>query len=403
MNRNAPIRISHVLTNLDLGGTQVILLQCLRHLDSKQFDHNIFSLNGRSTAFDAGRLRRQLGELAPIYDVNLRETIHPGDVTGILRLAWRLRQLRPDIVHTYHFRGMVYGTLAARLAGIPAVVCSDHALSSTGIEGKTRDWRARQAYRLIGRLASQMVTVSEATRREMIAWGGISPARVEVIPNGVDYPPSPVDRAAVRQRLGIAPDCSLVVAAGRLDPIKGFDHLIAAAPLLPDSLAIQILIAGGGPEHDHLAHFIRQLQVEDRVHLLGPIDNVPELLAAADVVAMTSRSETFGLVAAEAMASGTAVVASAVGGLPELIEPGRSGVLVPYAHPRALGEAIVDLIRRPDLRRQLARNGQERIRESFTVSQMADRYAKLYCQLVEAPRTVFDSAGDDQPVTEKLA
>ncbi|HUX88892.1 MAG TPA: glycosyltransferase, partial [Chloroflexota bacterium] len=210
MNRSAPIRISHVLTNLDLGGTQVILLQCLRHLDPALFVHDIFSLNGRSTAFDAGRLRRQLGELAPIYDLNLGETIHVGDVTGIFRLAWRLRQLRPDIVHTYHFRGMVYGTLAARLAGIPTVVCSDHGLSAIGIEGNSRDWRTQQAYWLIGRLAARMVSVSEATRREMIEWGRISPDRVEVITNGVNYPPSPVDRVAVRRRLGIDQDCPLV-------------------------------------------------------------------------------------------------------------------------------------------------------------------------------------------------
>jgi glycosyltransferase involved in cell wall biosynthesis len=247
---------------------------------------------------------------------------------------------------------------------------------------------------VIARCATTFVAVSESNRRQMIEIEGIPSEKVIVLPTA--YVPRRVPVATdLRSELGLPPDSRLIVVAARLRAEKALEVLIAAhagiVRRFPDT---HLVIAGDGPRRQALERQVGLLGLAASVHFLGTRRDVTPILEAADIGALPSDWEGMPLFVLECMATGTPVVATDVGGLPEIVEHDRTGLLVPPRDPGALAAAIGDLLADPERARRLATAAAART-EEFSIGAVTARFADLYEQLVarDAARRGFKSTG----------
>lgn len=298
-------------------------------------------------------------------------------------LAWRplaalLRRERIHVLHAHTFGSNVWGTVIGRLARVPVIVSHEHTWSYVG-----QPARRLLDRHLIARGSTVFVAVSRADRAKMHEVEGISPARTRFLPNGIP-PVAAGDGARFRAALGIPPGAPLVGTVSVLRAQKALEVLIEAAGLLaPRHPDLRVVIAGTGPEESRL----RALAEGTPVVLAGHRRDVPDLLAALDVAVQSSDYEGSPLAVMEYMAAGVPVVATAVGGVPDLIDDGVHGLLVPPRDPGALAAGISRLLDDGALRAELGANGRERQRREFDATQMVRRFEALYEELVAASGT----------------
>jgi glycosyltransferase involved in cell wall biosynthesis len=295
-------------------------------------------------------------------------------------------------VHAHMPRASMPAALAARLSRVPVVISHEHG----SVLGTGKGMRRFVDRHFVARFSDAIVAVSDFDRQNLIATEGIAPELIRVLRNGTT--PLPV-RARVRGELA-PPGVPLVLAVGRLAAVKGYDVLIrAAAALRDDGRAVRVAIAGDGPERGALSGLIAALGLEREVTLLGLRSDVGDLLAAADVVVMSSHSEGAPLAVLEYMAAGTPIVATKVGGIPELIDDGVHGLLVAPGHPAALAAEVARILDDRDLADRLA--GAARIRRSteFDLSGMVERLQLLYEELFAAVAPERTGRTDWSPAT----
>lgn len=283
-----------------------------------------------------------------------------------------MRRHDADLVQLVGMKSLLLGRIAARIAGRKALLHFHDMF-------EPMPW-LRAVQRRLAPWAAGAIAVSSKVRDWAAAAYGLAPERIEVLHNGLDLarfrPPSAPTRAEARAALGIAPDTSVIVAVGRLQPYKGHTHLLralarlqASSPARADDMLL--LVVGEGPsrgalEDEARAHGLlareRGLLGPERaaVRFLGQRDDIPAILPAADVMAVPSLSEGFGLVALEGAAAGLPVVAFATGGLPDVIADGTSGLLVPTGDEAALAAALARVLADRDLAARLAAGARER-------------------------------------------
>ncbi len=312
----------------------------------------------------------------PITSLGKRLKLDPG---AFLRLVRLLKMKKFDVLQTWIFAADTYGRAAARLARVPVVVTAEMAVDS---------WKGRAELAIDRRLArwtDRVVGNSEA----VVAFyrrAGIPEDRLAMIPSGIgDEKPPPVDPAEVRAGFGWPSEAPLVLFAGRLAPQKGVDDLLAALDLLqyvrPD---VRTLIVGDGPLRSQLEETAHAFRLDGQVRFLGHRDDVPRLLAAADLLVLPSRYEGLPNVALEAMRFRKPVVATAAPGTTEVVQDGVTGLLVPIQHPPALAQAIRTVIEDRDLAHRLGAAGRARAETEFRADTMIARFAALYEQLARA-------------------
>lgn len=302
------------------------------------------------------------------------------DVARFNALARVLRRERVDILHTHKFGSNLWGTLIGSACSVPTIVAHEHGWAYAGDAPRT--WLDTH---VIGRLATRFVTVSNAEAQRMIEVQGMSPDKVVVIPNG--YIPSPAtSRHDVRAELELAPDTPVIAVAALLRAEKRIDLLLSAFVRVRAALPqAHLIIAGDGPCRAELEAQALADGLAHAVHFLGRRNDVDSLLRAADVGALTSDREGSPLLAFECMANGTPLVATAVGGVPDVVEDQRTGVLVPPGDAGALADALLALLQDPDRRRRMAAAAQATL-PRYTIEATAERFASLYDSLVSAPR-----------------
>jgi glycosyltransferase involved in cell wall biosynthesis len=290
--------------------------------------------------------------------------------------AWRpllslLRDRPVDVVHAHKFGSNLWGSLLGRLAGVPVVIAHEHTWSFEGNLARRLLDRS-----VVSRRADVLIAVSREDRRKLIEVEGVTPERVRFVPNGIPTGRR-VDRLEARRALGLDPAAPVVVAVCELRPQKAVEVLVHAALLLRSRLpGLTVLVAGDGPERQPLERLIAETDAP--VELLGTRADVPRLLGAADVAALSSDFEGSPLSVMEYMAAARPVVATAVGGVPDLIEDGVHGLLVPTRNEQALAEALRSLLADPERARALGEQGRERQQREFTLEAMVGRLELLY-------------------------
>ena len=299
------------------------------------------------------------------------------EVLPFLRLVRFLRRERFDVLHAHMFGSNLWGTIVARLAGVPAVIAHEHTWSYEG----QRMRRFLDGY-VIGRLATRFVSVSSADRERMIQIEHVPERKAVTIPTAYIPRPSSGD-GDLRADLGVPADAPLVGTICQLRPQKRLDVLVDAFALVtqrrPDA---HLVIVGHGPEQEGLERRVSAIGLEGQVHVPGTRTDVATILRAYDVAVMSSDFEGLPLFALECMAHRVPLVATAVGGLPDLIDDGRTGLLVPRRDPHALAEGLVGLLDDAPRREAMAAAAHERL-GNFTIERAAERFEHLYDELLD--------------------
>jgi glycosyltransferase involved in cell wall biosynthesis len=301
----------------------------------------------------------------------------------MLRLMKFLKGERIDILHTHLFEPSVIGLIAGRCARAGRLVMTRH--YSDYHTRINKRWHVRLD-RLCTLLCDRVIAVSKHTADHMIKEEGASPEKIRVVLNGIDFDRVRTSSAArARLRREFSSDGSfLMLAVARLHPEKGYEYLFRALPEIQRRAlrSVRLLVAGEGPFKEAYKDMVRGLGCERSVLFLGFRRDAPDLMAAADLLVLPSLAEAFGLVLAEALYLGTPVVATRVGGIPEIVDDGLDGVLVPPADASALAEAIVELINNPQKLARLGGAGREKVIRRFRFEEMVRNYEAIYQELM---------------------
>jgi glycosyltransferase involved in cell wall biosynthesis len=302
---------------------------------------------------------------------------------GMARLAAFLRRERVDIVHTHLFEPSIIGLLAGVLARTRTRVMTRHYSDYHTRINKKYHVRLDQ---LCTQLCHGVMAVSQHTAHHMISQEGAPRDKVQVVLNGIDFErvklSGPDARQRVRREFG-AEHAYLLLIIARLHPEKGHTYLFKALPELKRRLnrSFLLLVAGTGTFEAAYRAEVHSLGGDDVVRFLGFRPDAPDLMASADLVVLPSVAEAFGLVLTEALYLGTPVVATKVGGIPEIVDDGVDGVLVPPADHQALADAIAGLLDNAERRQALAGAGREKVLRRFRFQDMVRSYEAIYRQL----------------------
>jgi glycosyltransferase involved in cell wall biosynthesis len=301
------------------------------------------------------------------------------DIEWLRHFLALMRKEQIHLIHAHEFDAIVHGTFAAAIGRIPIVAT---------IHGKNYYWEKkirRMAYRLVSRYA-HMVTVSQDLKQFVTERTGISGRRIQVIYNGIDaFPDIDVqEQARTRNEIGLSSDDQIVGAIGSLYPVKGHRYLIESIPsVIRACPAAKFLLVGRGDQEVALKDRIKQLGLERYVYFLGLRQDIGRLLSIMDIFVLPSLSEGLSVATLEAMASAKPVVATRVGGNPELVIEGETGMLVPSEDSGALAQSITTLLLDKDRARTFGQNGRRRVEQRFHINMMIDEYQKLYWKCLE--------------------
>jgi glycosyltransferase involved in cell wall biosynthesis len=366
---HAPLRVLHVVLHLAPGGTEQLVIDMVARMQERHHvevavccldDEGPWSEKLKSRGIPVEAVRRQPG-------------FHPLLGWAIARASARHRA---EVIHCHQYTPFVYGTLAGIVRPGLRVVFTEH--------GRLYDdvVRAKRviANRLLGWRPQAITTVSEELKAYLAAQG-FDPDRIRVVRNGIDpgSAPTPHARRAARLALGLPADALIIGSVARLDPVKSLDTLVRAFSDLHQSVPdARLAIVGDGPEREPLARLVRREGLGGSIRLIGPHPAAREVMPAFDMYVNSSTSEGISVTILEAMAAAVPVVATNVGGTPEVVENGRTGLLVPPRDPHALAMALRRLIGAPAERAACGEAGRKRVLEAFSLDRMVMEYLSVY-------------------------
>ena len=367
------LRIMHVTNSMSLGGTEKVVLRVASQLGDS-FEHSICCMRSFDPELVAGCLRPD-----QLRALNLAPSRFAFFVPRLVRA---IRIAKPDIVHSRNW-GAIEAAIAARLAGVPVVVHSEHGYE---VESLSRTPRRQQWMRkLVCSTADAIFTVSRELRDFHAGQAGVDRNKIRVIYNGVDtvrFSPNPASRARMRAALGIAPGDFVAGAVGRIVPIKDYKTLLRAtsalAPKLPN---FKLMIVGDGPELQSLTAFAESLGLRECLLLPGRRDDVPDLLAAMDVFVQASLREGMSNTLLEAMSTGLPAIVTRVGGNPEVVHENRTGWMFAPGDVESLSRLLLNLVGNHDLQAATGQAARLRIQQIFSNQTMLDNYRALYLEL----------------------
>lgn len=365
--------VCQLLHTLKVGGAEVLAARQARQMRD-QYRFIFVCLD------ELGELGQELrDEGFPVHVLERR----PGlDWRCVLRLAKILRQERADLLQPHQYTPFFYTIMARLLYRHPPIVFVEHGRHFPDYPRRKRII----ANRLLLERRDRVVSVGKAVKRALIANEGILPQRIRIIYNGIDlsaHQNGYHNREAIRREIGVGPGDLVVIQIARLDYLK--DHATAIrtiARVVQRRPATRLVLVGDGPEREKIETLTREKKLEANVRLLGLRTDIGRLLPAADLFLLTSISEGIPLTVIEAMAAGLPVVATQVGGMPEVIEADQSGLLVPSGDDAALAEAVLRLADDPHLRRQLGLAGRARAYALFSETRMHSEYQRLYQEML---------------------
>jgi len=380
VQRTRVVYLAHAFT---VGGAEEMVLNLVRRLPAR-FEPMVCCIH------EAGPIGEEIRKTdVPIEILGLTPGLRrPFDLGGIRAY---LRRTQPHIVHTFLLTASVYGRLAAILEHVPVVI---------GTEVNVYERKRRRhaiAERLLMAGTDRVIASAASVRDFYIRQVHADPAKVDVIYNAVDFAQAEpkISRAEVRTALGIPADVPVAGVIARLTEQKGHRFLFDALATRRELANVHLLVIGGGELRDALGQRASALGLTLRVHFLGARRDLGDLLAAMDVFVMPSLWEGLPLSMVLAMGAGIPVVATAVAGIPEVVDAGRTGLLVPPGDAAALGDALARLFTDGALRAQLGRDARASVLPRFGIDKYVESIVALYDRLLNghAPRAITADGG----------
>jgi glycosyltransferase involved in cell wall biosynthesis len=380
-------RLLWLLDSLGVGGAEALVVPFARTLDRDQYQLTVGCLWKIEGEMVVSGLR-QLG--VPAIEFAARSL---RDRTTYRRVRAFLQEERIDLVHAHLTFSATWSALLSRQTGIPAVATLHVAPTATRqfrntlrhrLATDARDWVMRKA---LNRWSSRVITVSEALRQTYLGKGDLEPGKVTVVHNGIELERFRRDRAATRARLerefGIAPGVPILVTVSVLRPAKGIEYLLDAVQRVPNAV---FLILGDGNKREEWQALAQQQGIGDRVRWAGYRTDVDTILAGCDALVHPSLDDAFPTVLLEAMAAGLPVVATRVGGIPEIVSDGETGFLVPPADAAALANAIDNLLADRERMRRMGESVTSIAVTKFSTAAWVSRLTAVYDEVLGRKR-----------------
>jgi sugar transferase (PEP-CTERM/EpsH1 system associated) len=375
----------HVVRTLATGGMETVVRRLLSGLDPDRFQQSVCTLVAAPAA-------------QPPRTICLKK---PSDQAAVLvpQLAQVFRRERPDIIHSRNW-ATIEAPIAARLAGIRGIVHSEHGRDLNTI--RPQPSRRRLLRRISYACADRLFSVSQELKEYYCRQLAMRLSAFDVIRNGVDveqFRPDAQARSQMRAELGAGPDTLLIGSVGRLDPVKDHVTLLRAADaVISKDVDLRLVIVGEGPQRPVLEKELWQSPaLARRTVLTGEMSNVGDWLNSFDIFVLPSLSEGMSNTLLEAMATGVAPIATAVGGNCEVIEDGRSGLFVHPGDVNGICDALMQLSVTKKRRDELGRNARQRVISNFSIDQMLKQYDEMYCDLMKSKSVRWPRLSRRQP------
>lgn len=367
-------KVMYLIKGLGLGGAEKLLEQASPHLDWERFDYEVVYLLPWKNALVPYFERTGV----PVFCLNQRRTYDLRVVRELVRL---LRDRRVDLLHLHLPYSGILGRLASKMAPVKAVVYTEHNL------WERYHWLTMTANRLTYRWNDAVISVSDEVERSIRSHYRVNgKPRLSTILNGVDVDQLYAiarDPLGVRKEFGIPEDHQLVAHVANFTPKKRHEDLLRAVQLVCQRQpAITFLLVGQGPLEAEMKALAQDLNITGNVVFAGFRTDATRLMAAADLFVLPSQYEGLPVSLLEAMGLGLPVVATRVGGVPEVVSDGVEGFLVEPLHPGLVAEKVLELTSSPELRQRFSRNGVERVNEHFSVRAMVASTEALYTQVL---------------------
>lgn len=368
---NHPLTVMHVIRSLDTGGMEIMLLELLRKLDTKKFRPLVCCLEGQGS-----NAQEAEGMGVKVVAEKKKDGFDPG---LIFRLARLLKRERVVICHSHNYLAQVYSTVASRLSRTPVTVHTQHGMAWLY---RRKRWIKR---RFLSYIADKTITVSTGARDAYIRSLRLPSHKVAVVPNGVDLTlfRSRPEAVMKREEIGLKNGDMVVGTVARLSPEKDHFNLLRAFSLVTSSRGnVKLLLVGDGPMRDKLKEMVRASGLMDKVVFLGNRRDVPELLNVIDIFVLPSLTEGLSMALLEAMATGKPIVATNVGGNPEIVMDGETGIIAPPRDPENMAGALLKILSNRELAREMGRKGRERVEKEFSLEKMTRGYEAIYEELL---------------------
>lgn len=373
------IKILHLITTLDTGGAEMMLAKLLADLDGERFCNQVVSMTQK------GPVGEQIKKLGIRVD-HLGLLRGRPKIKSIFGLARMIREFQPDIILTWLYHADLLGLLTTRACSRAKVVWNIRCSHIDLAQYKKLTAVTVRLCSLLSHFPDAVIANSNAGRKFHQNMG-YRPKHFKVIPNGFDlerFAPDARARRRVRAELGIGLKNPCVAMVARFDPMKDHKTFLRAAALIAEKEKhVHFILCGNGVDQNNASLYgmVRDMALSDRVHLLGPRDDVPAILAATDVFALCSKGEGFPNVVGEAMACGVPAVASDVGDVREII--GDTGLVVPSQNPSAMAGALCRILAMPaQKRKNLGKKARQRIQDNYSMKKIAARYEEFYFGLL---------------------
>lgn len=372
------INVLHLRDTDRICGPGKTILETAARIDPAEFQLmiGIFAVEGEkpNLYYDAA--------LARGVSVRRLITRHQYDPRIVSRIREVIQDERIDIIHSHEYKSDIIGFVVSKLTGVP-IVTTAHGWITNSMKGRIYISLGKRVMRYFDRV----IAVSPLIRDQLIA-SGVTRDRIRVVYNAIvveNYRPASVPAGTLRKTLGIPADVPLVGNVGRLSPEKGQEDFIKAArQVLNMDIKAHFVLAGSGPDELRLREMVTELGIQPRVHFLGHLGDVRSVFRDCDVIALTSYTEGFPNVLLESLCMGTPIIATRVGGVPDIVEDGVTGVLVEPHAVDDIASGIAHLLREPAWAAQLVQNGRRRIEQRFRFEVRVTHIENIYREVMGA-------------------
>ena len=382
------VKVLNIITRLERGGAPMALLETMRRLPTNEFQMDLVAGKTDDPGLDLAD-EIAASDISLIYVPELRRNPHPiRDLITLWKLIRIIRKGQYDLVHTHTSKAGFLGRIAAWLCRTPAVVHSPHGTVLEGYFSPFITWMYAFLERVTAPMANKIICLTSREIDQYLAAHIGQHNQYTFIYNGIDIDAfsQPIEgNAELRQSLVIPQDATLCVTVGRLVPVKGQADLIEAFAIAhKEHPNLHLMLVGEGELRRELESLTAKHDLTEYVHFVGWREDVVNLLAISDIFVLPSHNEGLGLVIIEAMARSLPVIATEVGGVPEVVMHGETGILTPAHAPDQFAQALVKLAANNTQRQEMGKAGYARALDFFSITSTARQTGELYKELIGA-------------------
>ncbi len=387
VNQKTNIKVIRIIARLNIGGASINSILLTSGLDKERFESILLTGIIGEGEGDMSYLAEQYG-INPIIISELgREISWKSDLVALWKLIRLIRKEKPDIIHTHTAKAGTLGRIAGILTGVPCKIHTFHGHVFHSYFGTVKTKVFIWIERILARFTDRIIVISQLQYEEFCHEIKIAPPnKFSIIRLGFDlteFLNSDVHRGKLRRELNISEDTLLVGIVGRLTAIKNHAMFLKSAKKVSEKIAnVKFIVVGGGELESEMKELAVSLEIQDKVIFLGWRRDMPAIYADMDLVVLSSLNEGTPVTLIEAMASGKAVVSTAVGGVPDIVHDGQTGILVPSGDEEGFADAIVDLLEDAEKRKQFGELGREFVSANYTKERLCADISGLYDELL---------------------